>query len=84
MTNYYLYFLVNSNIEVAIKFKVIDKITASNVSNAQKIDVMNYYIYELAKLNDEVNSRLATSQPYNYCDYLEQESLVHINLNLAK
>ncbi|WP_245335673.1 hypothetical protein [Staphylococcus sp. GDY8P196P] len=84
MTNYYLYFLVNSNIEVGIKSKVIDIITAPNVNNAQKIDVMNYYMDELAELNDEVNSRLATSQTYSYSDYLEQESLVHINLNLAK
>ncbi|MBO0372427.1 hypothetical protein JWK41_00915 [Staphylococcus hominis] len=36
MTNYYLYFLIDSNIEVGIKSKVIDIITAPNVSSAQK------------------------------------------------
>lgn len=44
MTNYYLCFLIDSNIEVGIKSKVIDIITAPNFSNAQKIDIINYYM----------------------------------------
>lgn len=59
MTNYYLCFLIDSNIEVGIKSKVIDIITAPNVSSAQKIDIINYYMDELDELKDEVNVRLA-------------------------
>ncbi|WP_256092504.1 hypothetical protein [Staphylococcus saprophyticus] len=84
MTNYYLYFLIDSNIEVGIKSKVIDIITAPNVSSAQKIDIINYYMDELDELKDEVNVRLATSQSYSYSDYLEQERRVQIDVNLAK
>ncbi|MCQ9888273.1 MULTISPECIES: hypothetical protein [Staphylococcus] len=84
MTNYYLYFLIDSNIEVGIKSKVIDIITAPNVSSAQKIDIINYYMDELDELKDEINARLATSQSYNYSDYLEQERRVQIDVNLAK
>ncbi|MFB2259535.1 hypothetical protein KAJ74_07495 [Staphylococcus aureus] len=84
MTNYYLYFLIDSNIEVGIKSKVIDIITAPNVSSAQKIDIINYYMDELDEIKDEVNVRLATSQSYSYSDYLEQERRVQIDVNLAK
>ncbi|OHP85162.1 hypothetical protein HMPREF2941_10815 [Staphylococcus sp. HMSC061F01] len=84
MTNYYLYFLIDSNIEVGIKSKVIDIITAPNVSSAQKIDIINYYMDELDELKDEVNVRLAASQSYSYSDYLEQERRVQIDVNLAK
>ncbi|WP_245345150.1 hypothetical protein [Staphylococcus sp. GDX8P47P] len=84
MTNYYLYFLIDSNIEVGIKSKVIDIITAPNVSSAQKLDIINYYMDELDELKDEVNVRLATSQSYSYSDYLEQERRVQIDVNLAK
>lgn len=84
MTNYYLYFLIDSNIEVGIKSKVIDIITAPNVSSAQKIDIINYYMDELDELKDEVNVRLATSHSYSYSDYLEQERRVQIDVNLAK
>ncbi|WP_337140314.1 hypothetical protein [Staphylococcus aureus] len=84
MTNYYLYFLIDSNIEVGIKSKVIDIITVPNVSSAQKIDIINYYMDELDELKDEINARLATSQSYNYSDYLEQERRVQIDVNLAK
>ena len=84
MTNYYLYFLIASNMEVGIKSKVIDIITAPNVSSAQKIDIINYYMDELDELKDEVNVRLATSQSYSYSDYLEQERRVQIDVNLAK
>ena len=75
MTNYYLYFLIDSNIEVGIKSKVIDIITAPNVSSAQKIDIINYYMDELDELKDE---------SYSYSDYLEQECRVQIDVNLAK
>lgn len=61
MTNYYLYFLIDSNIEVGIKSTVIDIITAPNVSSAQKIDIINYYMDELDELKDEVNARLAAT-----------------------
>ncbi|EQA7708895.1 hypothetical protein ACX813_000457 [Staphylococcus pseudintermedius] len=37
MTNYYLYFLINSNIEVGIKSKVIDILTAPDVKMSQKL-----------------------------------------------
>ncbi|WP_250608931.1 hypothetical protein [Staphylococcus aureus] len=84
MTNYYLYFLIDSNIEVGIKSKVIDIITAPNVSSAQKIDIINYYMDELDELKDEVNVRLASSQSYSYSNYLEQERRVQIDVNLAK
>ena len=84
MTNYYLYFLIDSNIEVGIKSKVIDIITAPNVSSAQKIDIINYYMDELDELKDEVNARLAAAQSYSYSDYLEQECRVQIDVNLAK
>ncbi|HCY8695428.1 MULTISPECIES: hypothetical protein [Staphylococcus] len=84
MTNYYLYFLIDSNIEVGIKSKVIDIITAPNVSSAQKIDIINYYMDELDELKDEVNARLAATQSYSYSDYLEQECRVQIDVNLAK
>lgn len=84
MTNYYLYFLVNSNIEVGIKSKIIDILTAPDVNNTQKLDLMDYYLDELAELSDEVNSKLATYQSYNYNDYLKQEHRVQIDVNLAK
>ncbi|HDT7051873.1 TPA: hypothetical protein QFA12_002797, partial [Staphylococcus aureus] len=83
MTNYYLYFLVNSNIEVGIKSKIIDILTAPDVNNSQKLDLMDYYLDELAELSDEVNSKLATYQSYNYNDYLKQEHRVQIDANLA-
>lgn len=84
MTNYYLYFLIDSNIEVGIKSKVIDIIIAPNVSSDQKIDIINYYMDELDELKDEINSRLAASQSYSYSDYLEQERRVQIDINLAR
>ena len=50
---------INSNL---IKSKVIDIITAPNVSSAQKIDIINYYMDELDELKDEVNAKLAATQ----------------------
>lgn len=45
---------------------------------------MDYYLDELAELSDEVNSKLATYQSYNYNDYLKQEHRVQIDVKLAK
>lgn len=84
LTNYYLYFLVNSNVEVGIKSKIIDIITASDLNNDQKLSVLEYYLDELAELNDEINSKLAEYQSYDYNNYLKQESRVPVDFNLAK
>ena len=84
LTNYYLYFLVNSNVEVGIKSKIVDIITVPDLNNNQKLNVLEYYLSELAELNDEINSKLAEYQSYDYNKYLKHETRVPIDINLAK
>ncbi|MDW4238661.1 hypothetical protein QI141_09350 [Staphylococcus saprophyticus] len=84
LTNYYLYFLVNSNVEIGIKSKIVDIITAPDINNGQKLNILEYYLSELTELNDEINSKLAEYQSYDYNQYLNHETRVQIDINLAK
>src|SRR5699024_746847 len=81
---YFLYFLVNSNIEIGIKSKIIDILTATNIKQAQKVDILESYLEELAELHDEINAKLAEFQSYDYSEYLKQESRVQVDFHLAK
>ncbi|HFD7565742.1 TPA: hypothetical protein ACF50J_001153 [Staphylococcus aureus] len=82
MTNYYLYFLIDSNVEIGIRTKFIDILTTEGITSFDRLDIIEYYFSELKELNMEITTKLADALEKNNINYLENEK-VSINLNLA-
>ena len=59
MTNYYLYFLIDSNVEIGIKTKFIDILTTEGITSFDRLDIIEYYFSELKELNMEITTKLA-------------------------
>mgnify|MGYP007135826597 FL=1 len=84
MTVYYLYFLIDSNIEIGIKSKIIEILTATGITNNDRISLLEYYLDELDELDMEINAKLAESIETNQTSYLIQNDKTAIHFPLAK
>ncbi|AUJ52628.1 hypothetical protein B2G94_09855 [Staphylococcus hominis subsp. hominis] len=84
MTVYYLYFLIDSNIEIGIKSKIIEILTATGITNNDRISLLEYYLDELEELDMEINAKLAESIETNQTSYLIQDDKTAIHFPLAK
>ncbi|MCK6225183.1 hypothetical protein [Staphylococcus hominis] len=84
MTVYYLYFLIDSNIEIGIKSKIIEILTVTGITNIDRISLLEYYLDELDELDMEINAKLAESIETNQTSYLIQNDKTAIHFPLAK
>lgn len=83
LTNYYLYFLVDSNIEIGIKSIIIKIFTEKGITSKDKLQILEYYLDEIDDLNTEISTKIADAHVKNSTNFLENEK-VSINSNLAK
>lgn len=83
LTNYYLYFLIDSNIEIGIKSIIIKIFTEKGITSKDKLQILEYYLDEIDDLNTEISAKIADAHVKNSTNFLENEK-ISINSNLAK
>ena len=83
MTNYYLYFLIDSNIEIGIKSNIIKIFTEEGITSNDKLQILEYYLDEINDLNVEIGTKIAEAHVKNDTNFVEDEK-VSINRNLAQ
>lgn len=79
-----LLFLVNKNMEIGVKSKIIYILTVTNISLSQRISIIQYYLDELEDLHTEISCKISEAQAYSPVDIFMREERYHIPLVAAK